>query len=158
MSKAKHYRAVFDTNIFVAAFLSKHERSPNRELVRRWLEGDFSLVVCGYLLQEIAAKFLARRISPHLLLRLLNDLERYAEWQSVAQEKIAPVIEKDSKDDPIIACAVQAHADYLVTNDRHFEVLNGMFAGVRVVDTLHFLWAVRGDTPTSSAPAIRPTK
>ncbi|NOZ50935.1 MAG: PIN domain-containing protein, partial [Chloroflexi bacterium] len=76
MSEQKHFRAVFDTNVFVAAFLSQNERSPNRELMQRWLQGDFSLIVCDYLLQEIAEKFLARRISPNLLLRLLNDLLR----------------------------------------------------------------------------------
>ena len=149
MSEQKHFRAVFDTNVFVAAFLSQNERSPNRELMRRWLQGDFSLIVCDHLLLEIADKFLARRISPNLLLRLLKDLLRYAEWQSVRQEEITTVIEKDRKDDPIIACAVQARADYLVTNDRHFDVLDGMFEGIRIADTLHFLWAVRGDKPPS---------
>jgi hypothetical protein len=29
-------RAVFDSNIYVAAYLSKNPRSPNKELFQRW--------------------------------------------------------------------------------------------------------------------------
>jgi predicted nucleic acid-binding protein len=40
-------RAVFDTNIFVSAFLSRNPSSPTRELVRRWQDGELACAVVG---------------------------------------------------------------------------------------------------------------
>jgi predicted nucleic acid-binding protein len=37
----RRLRAVFDTNIFVAAYLSKSPNSPTVELLQRWLQGEF---------------------------------------------------------------------------------------------------------------------
>ena len=50
-------RAVFDTNVFVSAFLSRSPTSPTQELIRRWQADEFTLLVCDALLEEIAEKF-----------------------------------------------------------------------------------------------------
>jgi putative PIN family toxin of toxin-antitoxin system len=49
-------RAVLDTNVFVSAFLSRNPTSPTKELIHRWEEEEFTLLVSDALLEEIAEK------------------------------------------------------------------------------------------------------
>ena len=58
-----------------------------------------------------------------------------------------PVIIADPDDDFILACAVVGQADYLVSYDAHFDVLEGEYRGIKITDVLPFLWTVRGDRP-----------
>ena len=52
-TEQKRLRAVFDTNIFVAAYLSKNPYSPTIELLRRWRQGQFELLYSDDVLVEI---------------------------------------------------------------------------------------------------------
>ncbi len=45
-TKPEQFRAVFDTNIIMAAHLTKNPRSPTRELLERWRMEEFELMVC----------------------------------------------------------------------------------------------------------------
>jgi predicted nucleic acid-binding protein len=59
-------RAVFDANIYVAAYLSKNPRSPNKELFRRWRAREFTLLVSHAILEEVIEKFDQRGIDQAL--------------------------------------------------------------------------------------------
>lgn len=63
---AELIRAVFDSNIYVAAYLSKNARSPNQELFRRWRNGEFVLLVSQAILEEVIEKFDQRGIDQAL--------------------------------------------------------------------------------------------
>lgn len=45
-------RAVFDTNVFVLALLSRNPTSPTRELMARWHNDEFTLLVCDALVDK----------------------------------------------------------------------------------------------------------
>jgi uncharacterized protein len=139
-------RAVFDTNIFVSAFLSRNPSSPTRELVRRWQDGELTLLVSEALVDEVAEKLLERRISEERVTELLALLLRLAEWVEVPPESIRAAVTEDPEDDPILACAVVGRAAYLVTYDAHFDVLGGSFEGVKITKALPFLWELRGES------------
>jgi predicted nucleic acid-binding protein len=47
------WRVVFDSNVFVAASLSKNPKSPNKELLLRWKQGEFSLLVSESIYKEL---------------------------------------------------------------------------------------------------------
>lgn len=143
-------RAVFDTNIFVSAFLSRNPSSPTRELIRRWQDGELTLVVSDALVDEVAEKLLERRISEDRITELLALLLQLAEWVEVPPESIRAVVQEDPEDDPILACAVAGRAAYLVTYDAHFDALGGSFEGVKITKALPFLWELRGE----SAPPL----
>ncbi|MBC8457907.1 MAG: hypothetical protein H8D67_07925 [Deltaproteobacteria bacterium] len=51
-TKPEQFRAVFDTNIIMAAHLTKNPRSPTRELLERWKMEEFELVYSTALLVE----------------------------------------------------------------------------------------------------------
>ena len=138
-------RAVFDTNIFVSAFLSRNPSSPTQELIRRWQEGEFTLLVSDALVDELTEKLLERRISEDLVTELLTLLIRLAEWVDVPVGAIQPVVKDDPDDDSILACAVVGKAGFLVTYDAHFDCLGGAFEGVQITKALPFLQALRGD-------------
>lgn len=63
-------RAVFDTNVFVSAFLSRNPSSPTDELLRRWLEGEITLLVSQVLLDEIIDKLREKGISEERIIAL----------------------------------------------------------------------------------------
>jgi putative PIN family toxin of toxin-antitoxin system len=152
-------RAVLDTNVFVAAYLSRNPRSPNKELIQRWRAGEFTLLISEAILKEIAQEFQELGIDQQLTIELIAHIIVDARQVDVAPEDVQSVIVQDPDDDQIIACAVAGNADYLVTYDPHFDVLEGEYQGIRILDGLHFLYVVRGDVrpadraaPPSSAP------
>ncbi len=138
-------RVVFDTNVFVSAALSQNPTSPTRELFRHWLAGEFVLLFSQALADEVIEKLLEHQIDADQIAELIAHLERIAEWVEVSAKDVRPVIAADPDDDDVVlACAVAGQADYLVTYDPHFDVLGGVYQGVRIVKALPFLWAVRG--------------
>jgi len=138
-------RAVLDANIYVAAYLSKNPRSPNRELFQRWRAHEFVLLVSRAILEEIVEKFDALGVDPQLTVELIAHIMADAEYINVTVEDVQKVIIGDPDDDHVLACAVVGSADYLVTYDPHFDCLEGEFQGIQVLDGLHFLYVVRGD-------------
>ena len=142
-------RVVLDTNVFVSAFLSRNPTSPTQELIQRWLNDEYILLVCDALVDEVIEKLAEREIDQERIIELVQLLDRLAEWVDVPPEAVSPVVQADPDDDVILACAVLGETDYLVTYDPHFDPLGGEYKGVKITKALPFLWAVRGDrSPT----------
>lgn len=140
-------RAVFDTNVFVSALLSRNPTSPTQELIRRWQNDEFTLLVCEPLLIEVVEKLRTHRVNEDEIKSLLIAIGRLAEWVDVPGAVVIPLIRRDPDDDVIVACTVVGRADYLVSYDPHFDVLGSNHRGIKIVKALPFLWAVRGDAP-----------
>jgi len=110
--------AVFDTNVLLAAIITEGICS---KLLHRARIGEFSLISCPFIMKEL------RRI---LSKKFRLSQEELALVMEPISEAISQVIEhnlkitgvcRDADDDNIIACAVAARADYLVTGD--FDLL-----------------------------------
>lgn len=142
----RRIRAVFDSNVYVAAYLSKNPRSPNKELFRRWRAREFTLLVSRAILEEVIEKFDQRGIDQALTVELVSFMLADAEYVVTSDEELPALIVDDPDDDLILACAIAGNANYLVTYDPHFDCLGGEFQGIRILDGLHFLYVVRGDT------------
>ena len=140
-------RAVFDTNVFVSALLSRNPTSPTQELMRRWRAKEFVLLVSQALLVELVEKLQERGIGQDQIQELLATINRLAEWVDVSPKAVVPVITADPDDDQILACAVVGGAHYLVTYDPHFDCLEGKHQNIKITKALPFLWKVRGDQP-----------
>ncbi len=131
-------RSVFDANVVVAGFPAT--AGTLASLIERWKTGTFELVLSEYILDEIARAwtdpYLRSRINPLEIEAALEFLHRFA--------KIVPVtinvsgIASHSEDDMVIATAVSAGADYLVTGDRELQDLRA-YADVRIVSPRRFL-------------------
>jgi len=140
-------RAVFDTNVFVSAVLSRNPTSPTKELIERWTAGDFTLLISGALLAELVEKLLEKSIDPDKTTDLVTSILQMAEWVDVPAAAVRPILAQDPDDDHVLACAVVGKADYLVTYDPHFDPLGGSYESFQITEALPFLWKVRGDQP-----------
>jgi putative PIN family toxin of toxin-antitoxin system len=135
-------RAVLDTNVFVSAALSKNPSSPTREVMERWKRGEFVLLICTPLAEEVVEKLLDHSIGENAINILVNTLAQLAEWVEVPDEKIESLL-SDPDDNVIVACAVEGAANYLVTYDPHFDSLNGEYQGVKILKAIPFLEVLR---------------
>jgi putative PIN family toxin of toxin-antitoxin system len=117
-------RAVLDPNVLIAALLSR-DGAP-AEIVRRWLSGEFELIVSSALLDELervlAYPKLRRRIAPDDAVAFVALLYRAA----IVAEDPEPGRHRspDPEDDYLIALAEHEHA-VLVSGDRHQLELGG---------------------------------
>lgn len=138
----KRLRAVFDTNVFVSASLSKNANSPTRELLERWKKKEFTLVICDQIAKEMIEKLTERRVPDEEITEQVSALASAAEWAVVPEEKIEALL-SDPDDNVVVACAVEGGANYLVTYDPHFDSLNGEYRGVKIVKAIPFLEVLR---------------
>ena len=110
--------AVFDTNVLIAAIITEGICS---KLLRRARAGEFSLISCPFIMKELrrtlSKKFhLSHDETASAMEPISEAIERCIEHNI----KIMDIC-RDADDDNIIACAVAAKADYLVTGD--FDLL-----------------------------------
>lgn len=139
----KPVRAVLDTNVFVSAALSKNPSSPTRELLERWQRGEFVLIICTPLAEEIVEKLLDHSISAEKVQTLVERLAQLAEWVEVPADKVESLL-SDPDDNIIVACAIEGSANYLVTYDPHFDSLGGEYQGLKILKAIPFLEVLRG--------------
>ena len=140
-------RAVLDTNVPIAAHLSRNPHSPTIELLARWRGGQFVQLYSDDMLVELIEKLQARKIAADASDRYLADLITLGEFVIVAPEQVPDVVAADPDDNAILACAFVGRASHIVTYDPHFAVLGGAYQGIPILDGLHFLYIVRGDRP-----------
>ena len=129
-------RVVIDTNCLLA---SLNRNSPFHRLYELFIGEAFGWVLSNEILTEYEevltqqySAATAQRVT-EILLNAPNTLfqEAYYKWQ---------LIEADPDDNKFVDVAIAASADYLVTNDRHFEVLKQLaFPRVPVVSLQEFL-------------------
>lgn len=110
-------RVVLDTNILISALMVQ-EGNP-AAIYRAWQEGQFTLLVCAELLDELRATLrkplLAERIKPYKAGELVNELRELA----VTIGNLPRVKRsRDSTDDFLLALSEAGEADYLVTGDK----------------------------------------
>ena len=133
-------RAVVDTNILVSGLVSPLG-SPAR-IIHHWLQGDFLLLVSPVLLDELRRVLEYPRISNRLgwsPAERQRFLDRLTKLALLTPGTLSlPGVTRDPKDDPVVACAVEGRADYIVSGDRDLLALR-IYQGVRIVTPCEFL-------------------
>lgn len=77
-------------------------------------------------------KFSARLTQADLTpLNIVSELRRMAHM--VAPDNVPRVIENDPDDDHVIACAIAAQVDLIVSGDKHLHSLGGQYKGIRIL-------------------------
>ncbi len=112
-------RIVFDTNCLVA---SLPRQSPYRPVYESIRQGRVSLAVTTDILgeyEEILSSFYSETVGKNVLAQLL--LLPKTELVTVFYNWL--LIDQDPDDNKFADCAIAANVDYLVTNDRHYDVL-----------------------------------
>ena len=132
--------AVLDTNTIVSATLVGVGHSG--QIVAAARAGHFQWVTSAPIIAEVVRTLLHRRIQRKYRVTP-DDVERIRELleADVVGTAITVTVEgvaTHPEDDLILATAVSARADYLVTGDRHLQKLN-RFRGVEIVSPRTFV-------------------
>jgi len=127
--------AVLDTNVLASGFRGVLlSTSTPGELIRDWLAGSFELIISEHILSELERTFRTRYFSqaltPEQIADALAVIRRRARLVAITVE--VQGVATHPEDDPVLATAVSAAADYLVTGDRQLLRL-GDYQGVAIV-------------------------
>ena len=112
-------RVVLDTNCLLQALPS---RSPYHKIWTEVLAGRISLCVNTDIFNEYE-EILAQKTTPEIAHNVVEAIARLhtTEFQEVYIH--FGLIEADADDNKFVDCAVAADAEYIVSNDSHFNVL-----------------------------------
>jgi putative PIN family toxin of toxin-antitoxin system len=133
--------AVLDANAFASGALRYNVlTSPPAAILRAWLRGSFELITSDPMVAEIertlAQPYFSSRISRELHHELLTEL------QSTATRTVLSVwvssVATHPEDDLVLATAVSANADYLVTGDKPLQQLR-QYQSVPIISPRAFL-------------------
>ncbi|MFQ6023923.1 MAG: putative toxin-antitoxin system toxin component, PIN family [Acidiferrobacterales bacterium] len=127
-------RVVFDTNIFVSAFVMPGGRA--EAAVLKAVEGEIQLVISRAIIHEVLG-VLARKFD-----RNREELARVAIHLSELAELVSPRrrfrMLRDEPDNRILECAVAGKADAIVTGDQAMLQLEA-FRGIQILTLKEFL-------------------
>ncbi|CAN5574437.1 hypothetical protein BH10ACI1_BH10ACI1_33280 [soil metagenome] len=129
-------KILLDTNILLICLATK---SKYRPIFDALLRGKFELIISNEILTEYI-EILERKTNQtiannvaELLLSLTNvrKNEVYYRWN---------ILTEDYDDNKFVDCAIAANADFIVSNDRHFNALRKVeFPKVTVITADNFL-------------------
>jgi uncharacterized protein len=144
-------KAVLDTTVLVSAFLNPNPGGVSFEVLRFAKDGTYALWVSDDILDEVAQTLITherirRRYSypDAAIVEFCKEVSRLA---TVVGDLPAIEIVRDPNDDMILACAIAAGADYLVTRDKDLLAL-GTHEAVRVIKPEAFLQVLRSAPPS----------
>ena len=127
-------RLVIDTNVVVSGLLWLG--NPGRLLEAAAL-GQVTLYTSPALLAELATTLATPKLARPIIrsgLTLDDLLARYANVAIVVQPATVPrIVPNDPDDDQVIAAAVEARADLIVSGDKDLHDLGGSYNGIRIV-------------------------
>ncbi|MBI3853707.1 MAG: putative toxin-antitoxin system toxin component, PIN family [Verrucomicrobia bacterium] len=112
-----------DTGVFLQIF---GRRQPFYPILRAWLDGRFTLAVSTEILlgnEEVTTRLSGAQRSRDVLalLELLSQLHHNV--RQVEPQFRFNAITTDPDDNKFCDCAIAADADFVITEDRHFDVL-----------------------------------
>lgn len=129
-------RFVLDTNVLLSIALPRNRL---RSLVEAWQEGRCRLLLSSEIFDEYlrVLTYPKFRLPPDHIKRILEqEVRPYAELIHVTSQ--VNVITADPTDNKFLACAVDGHADVIVSGDRHLLVLK-QYRGIAILTARQFL-------------------
>ena len=145
----KVLKAVIDTSVFVAGYLSRTGRGYSAQIIYRWQAGEFQLIMSRPLLEEIVAKFIEKGIEEGLILSFVEVVGKIA--LNIPGAYVVYRLDEIDKDDNILLAAAQeGQADYLVSLDAKHLLPLKHHRGTQIVNPALFLRALDNEREASS--------
>jgi len=128
-------KIVLDTNCLLPAIF---DNSPYSWLWNAFVEDKFSLCCSTEMLEEYG-ELLASFYSIEISESVINTITNASNFVPVVPYFKWNLIVADPEDNKFADCALNTGADYIVTNDKHFNILKEMdFPYVKVVNIEEF--------------------
>lgn len=139
-------RAVLDTTVLVSAFLRPSKGGASFDLLRLAGAGAFELCLSDDIVEEVADTLITHErirrryhYPDSAVFDYCRELTNVATIVSAVPELH---IVRDPEDDKILACAVAAHAEYLVARDKDLLSI-GSYEGITMLTPELFLAVLR---------------
>jgi putative PIN family toxin of toxin-antitoxin system len=134
-------KVVLDTNVLVSSLLVK--AGVPAQVVQAWRERQYILVTSPDLIAEVPATLSYPRLRRKYLLsdedvEQLTDLLEDDALVVPGQAQVTGAIPADPADERVLACAVDARADVIVSGDMHLLAL-GEYQGIPILTAHGFL-------------------
>ena len=122
---------------------------PPAQIVSRWQEGAFLLITSPVLLDELRRVLGYPRIADRLSWSVEERRQFVESFETLALVTPGalslPGVTRDPKDDPVVACAVEGEAGFIVSGDQDLLVL-GTYWKVHIVTPREFLALLEAQT------------
>ena len=117
--KTNKPRIIIDTNVILVSVLIHHKFFWINEAL---VSEKYTLLVSNEIIEEYEEK-LIEKFGVHRAQKVLDAL-----MDQINVERISPIyrwllIKDDPDDDKFVDCAVAGNADFIVTHDKHFNIL-----------------------------------
>jgi uncharacterized protein len=113
-------KLLLDTNVLVSAFL--WQGVPGR-LIELAIEQEIQLVTNRVLLDELTDVLPRKKLAKKVAATGLTPTQIVLNYRRLAQlvttRKLSQAVSRDADDDHVIACAIAAQADLIVSGDEH---------------------------------------
>ncbi len=127
-------KTVLDSNVYISSILTKGAAN---KVVRMAIQERFTNFVSTEILKEVEEKLLTKFKEPKE--KVEAQLALITSFSKIIEPKIkVNVVKRDPDDNKIIECALEANADFIVSNDN--DLLNLIkFRKTRIVSSKEFL-------------------
>lgn len=129
-------RVVLDTNILLVSFSA---RSPYHLIFKAFLDNQYQLCVTTEILDEYA-EIIAQQTNAAVANAVLETIENAENVVFITRYFAFDLIKVDPDDNKFVDCAIASNANFVVTNDGHFNVLKTIaFPEVNVISIDEFM-------------------
>lgn len=129
-------KVILDTNILLVSISPK---SKFRPIFDQLLAGGFDLVISNDILSEYL-EIIGEKASPTVAANVAELLLNLSHVHLVNVFYNWNLIVHDSSDNKFVDAALAGGCDYLVTNDKHFKVVqDNDFPKVQIISTIKFM-------------------
>lgn len=133
--KNNNLHVVLDTNILMVSFLPHHKHFWLYEALENQ---RFTLLLSNEILEEYYEK-IANRYNPTIADMLTFGLPNLKNTAKISPTFRFLLIKDDPDDDKFVDCAVAGNADFIVSHDKHFDILRTIdFPIVEVISIEEF--------------------
>lgn len=142
-------RVVLDTNTVVSGFL--WDNAP-RGLIEAAVDARIQIFTCAVLIEELAGVLPRRKFAQRLAQKQLSIsalIERYSALAEIVEPAtLSGPVSPDPDDDVVLATALAAHAELIVSRDKHLRNLKHFhrIPILNATDALHHIERQTRDT------------
>jgi len=137
--------AVCDTNVVVSGTLLQSSAAPGR-ILDLVVQGVVKLYSSEPLIEEFREVISRPKFASRFEAIGRTPEDFIADYRGIVEivqpQPIPPTVKNDPKDDKVLACAVYAGVDYIVSGDKKHLLPLGSYAGIPIVDPSQFLQKV----------------